>query len=107
VLHSFSGSDGALPFAGLIPDASGALYGTTTGGNSTAGTVFQLTSRATFTGVRGKANCTGQSISYMARKNMAASPTPPNPWAMPAWLLSRTPFWLIAAAPEPTRYRER
>jgi len=27
VLHSFTGSDGAFPFAGLISDASGALYG--------------------------------------------------------------------------------
>jgi uncharacterized repeat protein (TIGR03803 family) len=52
VLWSFSGSDGAVPFAGLIADERGALYGTTiSGGNFTApgcaifgscGTVFRL-----------------------------------------------------------------
>ena len=44
VLHSFSGgSDGRGPYAGLIMDASGNLYGTTTaGGTSGAGTVFEL-----------------------------------------------------------------
>jgi uncharacterized repeat protein (TIGR03803 family) len=35
-------SDGASPFAGLIADNSGTLYGTTTGGG-TGGTVFKLT----------------------------------------------------------------
>ncbi len=35
-------SDGASPFAGLIADKQGALYGTTTGGG-TGGTVFKLT----------------------------------------------------------------
>jgi len=49
VLHSFSGtSDGGLPEAGLVADASGNLYGTATcGGNGTcargAGVVFRLT----------------------------------------------------------------
>jgi len=42
-LHSFSGPDGASPFAGLIADASGNLYGTTSGGGSNNfGTVFKL-----------------------------------------------------------------
>jgi len=46
VLYSFLGSsnsDGSNPFAGLIMDASGNLYGTTyTGGASSQGTVFEL-----------------------------------------------------------------
>ena len=47
VLHSFTGaSDGALPFAGLIADAAGNLYGTTEGGDG-PGTVFQLTPSGT------------------------------------------------------------
>jgi uncharacterized repeat protein (TIGR03803 family) len=38
------GSDGANPFAGLIGDGSGALYGTTAyGGSGNFGTVFKLT----------------------------------------------------------------
>jgi uncharacterized repeat protein (TIGR03803 family) len=44
VLHSFSGSDGANPYAGLAMDAAGNLYGATkTGGPYTPGGVaFQL-----------------------------------------------------------------
>ncbi|HXY07652.1 MAG TPA: choice-of-anchor tandem repeat GloVer-containing protein [Terriglobales bacterium] len=44
VLYSFSGGeDGANPFAGLIMDRDGNLYGTTTGGGSSrAGTVFKV-----------------------------------------------------------------
>src|SRR5580704_3816247 len=45
VLYSFTGgADGANPYAGLIFDAQGNLYGTTRkGGASDAGTVFKLT----------------------------------------------------------------
>jgi uncharacterized repeat protein (TIGR03803 family) len=44
VLYSFTGfGDGGIPFAGLITDSSGNLYGTTTsGGDSNDGTVFEL-----------------------------------------------------------------
>jgi uncharacterized repeat protein (TIGR03803 family) len=44
VLHSFGGgSDGATPNGGVVEDASGAFYGTTTaGGTSGQGTVFRL-----------------------------------------------------------------
>lgn len=44
VLHRFTGSpDGAHPYAGLIRDASGDLYGTTgEGGQSDLGTVFKV-----------------------------------------------------------------
>src|SRR5262249_20125644 len=42
-LHSFSGTDGAIPVAAVIADASGNLYGTTfRGGPSDLGTVFKL-----------------------------------------------------------------
>jgi uncharacterized repeat protein (TIGR03803 family) len=44
VLHSFSGSDGSSPGAGVVMDAAGNLYGTTVfGGPDNAGTVFKLT----------------------------------------------------------------
>src|SRR6202451_138306 len=44
VLHSFQGgSDGAYPFAGLVQDAAGNLYGTTEfGGTGGIGTVFKV-----------------------------------------------------------------
>jgi uncharacterized repeat protein (TIGR03803 family) len=44
VLYNFSGGvDGALPYAGVILDQAGNLYGTTTsGGTAQAGTVFKL-----------------------------------------------------------------
>jgi uncharacterized repeat protein (TIGR03803 family) len=44
-IHSFSytGSDGADPIGGLIIDASGNLYGTTSQGKTSVGTVFELT----------------------------------------------------------------
>jgi uncharacterized repeat protein (TIGR03803 family) len=44
LLHSFNDTDGALPRAGLIFDAAGNLYGTTSeGGAYSWGTVFELT----------------------------------------------------------------
>jgi uncharacterized repeat protein (TIGR03803 family) len=44
VLHTFSGSDGANPQAGLIADCKGNLYGTTaSGGAFFRGTAFELT----------------------------------------------------------------
>jgi uncharacterized repeat protein (TIGR03803 family) len=49
VLHSFlGGTDGCYPPAGVIMDANGALYGTTSlGGASGSGVVFKLTPPAT------------------------------------------------------------
>ena len=42
-IHSFTGSDGSEPRAGLIADSSGNLYGTTAGGGASGnGTVFKL-----------------------------------------------------------------
>jgi uncharacterized repeat protein (TIGR03803 family) len=51
VLYSFTGgNDGALPFAGVIADAAGNLYGTTIdGGAGGQGTVFQLDPSGTLT----------------------------------------------------------
>jgi uncharacterized repeat protein (TIGR03803 family) len=47
VLHSFNGNDGSAPYAGLIFDAAGNLYGTTYGGGAYGdGTVFELTPEA-------------------------------------------------------------
>ncbi len=49
ILYSFQhGSDGAFPYAGLIGDSAGALFGTTSAGGSTdVGTVFKLTPSGT------------------------------------------------------------
>jgi len=46
ILHNFQdGDDGAVPYAGLISDKSGNLYGAATdGGTGGGGTVFELTS---------------------------------------------------------------
>ena len=42
-LLSFNGSNGTVPFAGLIADANGDLFGTTEGGGANNdGTVFEL-----------------------------------------------------------------
>jgi uncharacterized repeat protein (TIGR03803 family) len=44
VLHSFGGTDGVYPVAGMIFDKAGNLFGTTAGGgDSNHGTVFELT----------------------------------------------------------------
>ncbi|HEV2178615.1 MAG TPA: choice-of-anchor tandem repeat GloVer-containing protein [Terriglobia bacterium] len=52
VLHSFAGAptDGESPYAGLIRDSQGNLYGTTAGGGtSNNGTVFKVTAGGTET----------------------------------------------------------
>jgi uncharacterized repeat protein (TIGR03803 family) len=65
VIHSFgSGSDGKYPFANLVADAAGNLYGTTvSGGASGYGTIFKIAPDGTETvlysfpeGVNGAAN---------------------------------------------------
>jgi len=44
VAHSFRGQDGGIPYAGLVSDNSGSLYGTTTSGGAYGnGTVFEIT----------------------------------------------------------------
>src|SRR5207247_901881 len=50
VLHSFNSSDGANPYAGLVQDSAGNLYGTTQqGGASGYGTVYKLAPSGDFT----------------------------------------------------------
>ena len=48
-LHSFDGSDGSHPIAGLIQASDGSLYGTTNIGGAGFGTVFKLDANGTFT----------------------------------------------------------
>jgi uncharacterized repeat protein (TIGR03803 family) len=73
-LYSFAGgTDGAFPYAGLIADSMGNLYGTTlSGGTSGQGTVFEVTGSGfvpvTFAGTPGKPDCYGQSVSALAKK---------------------------------------
>lgn len=48
VLYNFRGTDGSYPFAGVIFDAAGNLFGTTVQGpGNTSGTVFELSPTAT------------------------------------------------------------
>jgi uncharacterized repeat protein (TIGR03803 family) len=72
VLYSFTGgSDGGMPYAGLISDASGALYGTAYAGGSTGdGTVFEITGSGftVFAGLQGQPDCIGKTISPLAQK---------------------------------------
>src|SRR5713101_2745093 len=52
VLHSFTGgTDGAFPFAGLVQDSAGNLYGTTIGAQEGGleGSVFKLSPSGGFT----------------------------------------------------------
>ena len=67
-------ADGRSPFAGLIADADGNLFGTTIrGGVNGHGTVFEITGsgfvvKPIFAGTPGKPNCFGQSVSALARQ---------------------------------------
>lgn len=48
VLYNFTGSpDGAAPVAGVVRDAAGSLYGTTSVGGNNHGTVFEVSSQGT------------------------------------------------------------
>jgi uncharacterized repeat protein (TIGR03803 family) len=51
VLYSFTGgTDGQQPYAGLVADSGGNLYGTTSfGGNNNAGSLFRITMAGAFT----------------------------------------------------------
>ena len=59
-------TDGANPFAGLIADPHGDLFGTSeVGGANGGGTVFEITF---FAGTPGRANCIGKSVSALAQQ---------------------------------------
>jgi uncharacterized repeat protein (TIGR03803 family) len=70
VLHTFTGgSDGSVPYGGLLMDSAGNLYGNAfTGGDSGQGTVFEITKKGTFkrlysfTGGEDGANPIGQLV---------------------------------------------
>jgi uncharacterized repeat protein (TIGR03803 family) len=64
LLHSFAGgtTDGITPYAGVVLDATGNLYGDTSGGGvSGAGTVYKLSSTGTLTLLHSFAGADGQS----------------------------------------------
>jgi uncharacterized repeat protein (TIGR03803 family) len=48
-LHSFDGTDGGEPYAGLVQATDGNFYGTTSGGDIGKGTVFKITPSGTLT----------------------------------------------------------
>ena len=55
VMHSFvkDGTDGIIPYAGLMQDTNGNLWGTTEGGGTNgAGTVFEITAAGTYSVAR-------------------------------------------------------
>jgi uncharacterized repeat protein (TIGR03803 family) len=73
-LVSFNGTDGGSPFAGLIADRSGNLFGTTMeGGAYNDGAVFEVTDSGflpppLFAGTPGRPNCHGRSVGALARQ---------------------------------------
>ena len=74
-LVSFDNTNGAFPLGGLIADANGNLFGTTEeGGAFGIGTVYEVAgsgfvppTQGKFAGTPGSADCTGKSISTLAR----------------------------------------
>lgn len=72
-LVNFDGSNGAIPYATLIADAYGNLFGTTgSGGTVNKGTVFELSGSGfvpptQFVGTPGTTNCTGGSVSALVQ----------------------------------------
>lgn len=71
-LVSFNGTDGEAPEAGLIADASGNLFSTTTSGGANGdGTVFEITGSGFVSSIvcgatPGTASCIGKTISCLA-----------------------------------------
>jgi uncharacterized repeat protein (TIGR03803 family) len=73
ILVNFDYANGANPYAGLIADANGNLFGTTFfGGAYEYGAVFEITGSGfvpprQFAGTPGSTNCTGKSISNLTQ----------------------------------------
>ena len=72
VLHSFTGPDGLFPFAGLIMDAIGNLYGTTSSGGASSnctrgcGTVYKLDTSGNLTVLHSFTNSGGDGAQPVA-----------------------------------------
>jgi hypothetical protein len=74
-LVSFNGTNGSSPYAGLIADANGNLFGTTLEGgvNGVYGTAFEITGsgfvpQPAFAGTPGTPNCHRKSVSALAQQ---------------------------------------
>jgi len=99
ILHSFTGADGAQPFAGLIADRNGNLYGVTTaGGQTNQGTVFELTAKTfaesvlySFQGPEGSTPYGGLAIDSAGNLFGTASTTSAPPYAGSVFELSPPP----------------
>jgi uncharacterized repeat protein (TIGR03803 family) len=90
VLYTLNSADGCSPYAGLVRDAKGTLYGTTGScGAYGFGTVFQVTKKGTatvlysFTGGAGG----GQPIADLLRDKKAISTAQPTKVALRAALV--------------------
>lgn len=71
IVHAFTGEAGGNnPRAGLVADASGMLYGTTSRGGTSpnAGTVFRFPMATAFSGSIGQGSCRGQSVSPLVQQ---------------------------------------
>jgi uncharacterized repeat protein (TIGR03803 family) len=98
VLHSFQGPDGYEPFAGLITDPAGDLYGATNGGGShLGGTIFKIDVFAHFTSFEAKLDVkAGPPASYQLLANLtqASNAVPINPLTQ-GMILSIGPFYTL------------
>ena len=65
-LHSFEGTDGYEPLAGLIQATNGSFYGTTQGAGATDGTVFKVTLSGTLTTLHSFDGADGDSPQFSA-----------------------------------------
>jgi uncharacterized repeat protein (TIGR03803 family) len=105
ILHSFVGTDGDQPFAGLVADSAGDLFGVTTeGGQNNQGVVFELKAKTyaetvlySFVGPEGSAPTGGLVIDGSGNLFGTASTSSVSPYAGSVFELSPPPagqsFW--------------